>query len=416
VPFDDDAADDVTGFRPPPHPDDRLWRHPSEVYAAEPATPLSSSGHFWPWGVIAAVGTAGVLLAGVGGLFLGGVRDRVANDRGAAEKVVTPLGSNPTAPLDGQTLSKRSSRGVTDIAEVARLADALAPDLVRIEGTSAAGSGVVLGTDGIVLTSATLVGDLHEIEVTLHGGQVVSGEVVGVDALTDIAVVLLPGKHGAAPYADPDELVAGEGLVTLGVADEGRVAMAAGPLSGTHGRVVRRDHPALEGLLHVATISQPAVLGGVVADQRGAVVGIVVWTDRNGTFATPVDVATKVANDLLDVGSVQHGWLGIDGYDRGARPAPTREVATAWSSAPSVPATTAATGVVVSRVDPDGPATDTLHTGDVIVGIDDQPVDDMGELTDELRQRSPGDTVEVTVEGDGDKTVEVTLDDRPTNP
>jgi S1-C subfamily serine protease len=450
VPFDDDAADDVTGFRPPPHPDDRLWRHPSEVYATEPVTPSRTHGRLWPWGV-AAVGTAGVMLAGAGTLLLG-VQERVTAGDQQQRAAVTPLGSLPLPHLDGRPLSGRSSEGITELTDIARLADQLAPSLVHIDlgDEVAGGSGVVLSADGLTLTSAALVAGLDQVDVLLDDGRPVTGEVVGTDPLTDIAVIDLPGQHSAATMAPPTDVVGGEGILAMGATGSGRPATTVGPLSDRYRRLERSGSPTLEGLLHVDVPAQAVARGGPLVDQNGGVIGITVWTDDTGTYATPIDVAAKVANDVVDVGRARHGWLGIEGTDVGDAPTLTAGDTGGTDSTGGTDATDApggaagmsgdgagagaavsgdddggggdddgddtARGVVVVTVDPAGPATDELHSGDVITRIDDHPVDDMGELTDAIRLRSPGDPVDVTVERDGGRTVEITLEPRPPNP
>lgn len=419
VPFDDDAADDVTGFRPPPHPDDRLWRHPSEVYAAEPAIPLRNHGRLWPWG-IAAVGTAGVMLAGAGTLILG-VQDRVS-DGDQQQASVSPIGSLPTPHVEGRSLAPRAREGVTDITEIARLADEMAPSLLRIEGADATGSGVVLGDDGLALTSADLVEGLHQVAVIFHDGHRVTGEVVGTDAVTDIAVIDLPGQPAVAPMSDPSDVGAGEGVLAMGaaVAPGERPAATLGPLSTGHRRLERPGLAAVDGLVHVDVPAQPGANGGPLVDQRGTVIGITVWTDDVATYATPIDAAAKVADDLLKDGETHHAWLGIGGRDT--------ERTAADGSGTSEPTTTLATpmvdggdageageaGVMVVTVDASGPAVDRLQPGDRITEIDEQLVTDMSDLVDALRTRSPGDTVAVTIERNDRRTaVRVTLAPRP---
>jgi S1-C subfamily serine protease len=439
VPFDDDAADDVTGFRPPPHPDDRLWRHPSEVYATEPVTPSRTHGRLWPWGV-AAVGTAGVMLAGAGTLLLG-VQEHVTDGDQQQQAAVTPLGSLPLPHLDGQPLSGRSSEGITELTDIARLADQLAPSLVHIDlgDEIPGGSGVVLNADGLTLTSAELVAGLDQVDVILDDGREVAGEVVGADPLTDIAVIDLPGQHVAATMAAPTDVVGGEGILAMGATGSGRPATTVGPLSDRYRRLERSGSPTLEGLLHVDVPAQAVARGGPLVDQNGAVIGITVWTDDTGTYATPIDVAAKVANDVVEVGQARHGWLGIEGQDAADAPTLMAEETgetggtdtTGGADTTDAPDTTGgdtavsgdgdgdgdtSRGVVVVTVDPAGPATDELHRGDVITRIDDHPVDDMGELTDAIRLRSPGDPVDVTVERDGGQTVQITLEPRPVNP
>jgi len=433
VPFDDDAADDVTGFRPPPHPDDRLWRHPSEVYAAEPAIPLRTHGRLWPWG-IAAVGTAGVMLAGAGTLLLG-VRDRVT-DGDQRQASVSPLGL-PTPLVDGRSLAPRSSEGVADFADVARLSNELAPSLVRIEGAGATGSGVVVGGDGLTLTSATLVGGLDEVMVALPDGHRVTGEVKGTDPLTDVAVVDLPGQPEPATMAEPSDVGAGEGVLAMGAGtDVEHPAATRGPLSPGHVRLERPGHPAVDGLLHVDIPAQVEARGGPLVDQHGMVIGLTIWTDERATYAMSIDVAAEVAEDILTEGRAQHAWLGIHGRDLDdpdettqaeqaeeaddVEPAAGASVLAAGETPVTTvqaPATDEEVGVVVVTVDASGPADDLLRPGDVIVQVGDRPVADLDDLANAVGALSPGDDVALVVDRGGDDTiVHLTLADRPADP
>jgi S1-C subfamily serine protease len=93
VSFDDDAAGDGAGYRPPPHPDDRIWRHPSELVGVRPVGLAPQPRHTWPWSLVAVVGTAAVLLAGAGALVLG-FRGEVGDDQ-FVQSVSTTLGVQP---------------------------------------------------------------------------------------------------------------------------------------------------------------------------------------------------------------------------------------------------------------------------------------------------------------------------------
>jgi S1-C subfamily serine protease len=395
--------------------------------------PLRAHGRLWPWG-IAAVGTAGVMLAGAGTLILG-VRDRVASD-GEQRAAVTPLGSLPSPVVEGHSLATRSSEGVTDLAEVARLSDELAPSLVHVAGATARGSGVVVGGDGAVLTSAALVDGLDEVTVTLQDGQQVIGEVKGSDPLTDIAVVDIPGEPAAATMADPSDVGAGEGVLAMGAGvDGGRPATTRGPLSPGHERLERVGEPAVDGVLHIAIPAQAEARGGPLVDQHGMVIGITVWTDDSATYAMPIDVAVKVAEDMLTTGSAEHAWLGIHGRDLAGEASDDAAVTTlsedgseAATTSGTAPPTTAGAaggaaatdeevGVVVVTVDPSGPATGVLQPDDVIIAVNDQPVADMADLANAVGVLSPGDTAALRVDrGGDDTTVYVTLAERPDDP
>jgi serine protease Do len=398
------------------------------MFSGQPSTPTRSRGHRWPWG-LAAAGTAGVLLAGAGTLLLG-VQDKATPDRtqetAVARRAPLPL------PAAERTITQGTGAGVTDSTEQAALTDQLRPSLLQIDTPDGPASGVVVGDDGIALTSAGVVGDREELTVTLANGTEVDADVVGIDTLTAIAVLDLDTDPPGARGIDPDQLAVDEDVLVMAASESGAPAVTLGSYSGPHHWLERDGQAPLEGLLQVDRAAPAAARGGPLVDGNGAVVGITVWSSADATYATPIDVATKVANDVIETGSAQHGWMGIEGYD--AAEPPTAELAEGESSdtgaspmvddgsgsgsngthteqSGSVDAAAGATsGVVVDVVDADGPALDELRAGDVIVAIGDRQVADMGELTDALRLFSPGDTVRVTVQrSSGPATIEVTL-------
>jgi S1-C subfamily serine protease len=387
VPFDDDAADDVTGFGPPPHPDDRLWRHPSELFSSGP-TLARVARHRWPWGLVAGAGTIGVMLVGAGA-FMVGLRDRVVNGRSPAQAAIAPLGSEPITDFDvnGSGLLAGPLAAQSQVS-------ATAPAIVRIEG-AITGSGVVVRDDGIVLTHSSVVGNLPDVRVTFDDGSTATGTSLGGDPVTNVAVVDLPGDGFAvAELVAPQGLTTGDGVVTTWVSDAGNLLAAPGTLAETQAHIqpAAADAP-LDGLLQITRGSQlpEQVPGGPVIDGSGAVLGLVAWSDESWLYATPIDVAAKVADDLLATGTAQHGWIGIAGQD-----------------------TPDGHGVLVSRVYTGSPVTGTLLDGDVVTAIDGEPVTDMSALVGALLRHRPGDRIELTYTRAGDETtVEVTLDALP---
>jgi S1-C subfamily serine protease len=381
----------------------------------------------WPWG-LAAVGTAGVLLAGAGTLVLG-VPDKATHSDQATDQqaaAVTPLAPLPM-PASERTMAQGTGAGVTDSAEMAALGDQLRPSLLLIDTPDGPASGVVLGDDGIALTSAGVVGDREELTVRLSNGNQVEADVVGVDTLTAIAVLDLgtdpPGAHGI----DPDQLADDEDVLVMAATDSGDPDVTLASYSGPHHWLERDGQEPLEDLLQVDRPGTATSRGGPMVDGNGAIVGITVWSSGDASYATPIDVATKVANDVLETGSAQHGWMGIQGYDAddpppevaGAAPqadGPSTMVDDGSAGGSDVAGDApvqAPSGVVIDVVDPDGPALDQLQPGDVIVAVGDRSVADMGELTDALRLFRPGDTVEVTIDRPaGRTTADITLERR----
>ncbi len=408
MPFDDDAEADNPGFRPPPHPDDRLWRHPSEMNA-DPDVPLdaptppliptsaatsSADRHRRPWGAYLVAGALGAVLAG-GGVIALGVGETVV-ERPVTERVAlapTLAGTDDHDPLE--TLHR-------DVA----------PAVVGIEAEATGGpagitgSGVIVRDDGIVITSAALAAVGTVSTLRLPDGSRAEAQVLAVDEATGLAVLDLEGEgHTPSVLAGGADMRPGDQLFVL-TADGTSTSDATGTI-GTTERYIGPSDTALDGVA-ITGQADASALGGPVVDERGAVVGIVTTVEEGEAwYAAPVEVAHKVADDVLTVGAVQHSWLGIEGAD-------VPDDASAGSTA--TPSAGEAGTLVVSVV-PDSPAArGGLAPGDVIVALDGELIARMPDLLVRLRSRSPGEQVEVTVtraDGSGG-TLELTLAAPPT--
>jgi S1-C subfamily serine protease len=436
VPFDDDAEADHTSFRPPPHPDDRLWRHPSEM-SCHPIVPLGAptdgpfvgpaettdcghAGRHRPWVAFVAAGTVGAVLAG-GGVIALGVGERVV-ERPVTEQVAlgptgSPLGRYDVGMLDN--LRQRVSPAVVSVAD---------------------GSGVVVRDDGIVVTSDAFVRDGAVPAVTLADGTVVDATLVGVDPVTGLAVLDLGGEsHTPSVLATAGDLMAGQPAYALHALPSGDTATAPGVV-GPAERYVGPAGAPLDGV-EIEGDADLLALGGPLVDERGAVVGIVTAVEDGATwYVAPVEVVRHVAADLLVEGFVRHAWLGIEGTEPtddwvstdgagedssdGATSDDAPAAGTLADEADEadggedgdVDAGLEVEGTMVASVVEGSPADEGgLAPGDVIVAIDGQPVVHMPDLTLGMRSRSPGDRVDLTVtRSDGSRTTLVlTLDEAP---
>jgi len=394
VPFDDDAEADKPGFRPPPHPDDRLWRHPSEMRAhpiapidgeaprpAPPliATPRGDRRRGRPWGAVVAAGTVGAVLAGIGVAMFGvgqRVVERPVTERVALDSTASALGG----PAAGDAARQRT-----------------APTVVGVEPTgTAGGSGVVVRDDGIVITSAALVAAGAVPVVRLSDGTTPRVDLVGTDPTTGLAVLdLAGGGYTPSILATGDDLVAGRPVSALGGGSSG-VTTTDGVI-GDAERYVGPLGAALDGV-EIEGDADASALGGPVTDERGAVLGVTTAVaDDEAWYVVPVAVADRVADELLADGVARHCWLGIEGMEPG-------------------PDAAATTGTLVASVVPDSPAAlGGIRPGDVVVALDDEEVADMADLIVRLRAYSPGNRVEVTVVRDDDSraTLLIRLDDAP---
>jgi S1-C subfamily serine protease len=374
VPFDDDAEADLFRYRPPPHPDDRLWRHPSELgprRAEEAGARVRQYGV--PWGVVAVAGTAGAVLAGAG-VFALGLGERTV-DRPVVERVAVDTVSSSPPAADQATGSIRQH---------------VAPAVVGIEG---GGSGLVVRDDGIVLTSAAVVDGTGPLSVRLPDGSTTGAKVVGSDSSTGIAVLDLDGRgYRTGVLATEAGLVPGQTSFTVSLGAAGGATTVAA-LVGTTRRYESPTGTTLDAVIEITGDAPAHAVGGPLANSSGAVVGIVTRVDDgSASYVVPVEVARKVAHDLVGLGKVEPCWLGIEGSDAG-------------DSDPT------GGGVLIVSVEPDSPADrGGLRVGDVLVEIDGRMIGHVPDLMITLRSRSPGDQIVATVvRGDSPTALPVML-------
>jgi putative serine protease PepD len=351
--FDDDS------FRAPPSPDDRLWRHPSEIGGvAQPRRRRRPTA-----ALAVASGMCGAALA-VGALALTGSLGTRVLSRDVVEREAAPV----------LTLSRVSD----DTAS--RLAGSVTPSIVllRIDGASTpSGAGVVFRDDGHVLTNAHVVGSATAVVAELSDGRSAAAEVVGTDHETDLAVLKLTGDGPFVPavLGTSDGVAIGDTAVAVGA------RVTTGVISALGREITADGGRTLDDLMQTDAEIEVTSSGGALLRHDGAVIGITTaYAGMRGMgFATPVDVARVVADDLVAHGRVRSVWLGIRG-----------------TSAPD------GGGVVVAEVFVDGPAAIAgLVAGDVIRRIDGHPVSSMAHLRVILRRTHPGDAVLAVYDRDG---------------
>ena len=396
LPGPDDHADDL-GYSVPPPLDDRLWRHPSELRVLGLAPAERRRSPLWRAllaGVAGAIVTL-VVLALLGRLDGGDDRTAPAVIRQAVRPVAAPVGGS---------------------ASVVRIAEEVRPAIakVRVEGDAAtsSGSAVLYRDDGHLLTNAHVVADARSIEVSLADGSTHQARVVGSDEATDIAVLRIPGPPDGEPYptavlGTAADLAVGQPVVAIGspLGLAGGSSVTTGVVSAL-AREVDAEGSSLLDMVQTDAAISPGSSGGALLDGTGAVIGITtaVGVSEVGAeglgFATPVDVARSVAEDIIASGRAVHVWLGVHGSDLDRRSAEDLGVDG---------------GARVERVVDGSPAAEAGVTpSDVIVGVEEEPVASMSGLVIALRERDPGDEVGLEVLRDGDRRqVTVGLVERP---
>lgn len=394
--MDDDADDDVHGIVPPLPPDDRLWRHPSELSSGGsrgPSHPAGADdrGPAWPLALVA--GLVGAALSG-GVMAVTGTLSTEGRQLVVEKVAVTPVVSSPTV---------RGERGVAALTE--QVGPAVVQLVVRTDAGTAQVSGVVFRDDGLLLTSAHEVAGATAITVLLHDRRRFDGELVGADLPTDVAVVSIDAEHlTVAVLGTSTDLEVGSPTIAVGSPSDAGAdpSVTTGVVSATERRL-DVDGESLHGMIQTDAPIEPGWSGGPLVDATGAVIGIT--TDLAGEragfgFATPIDLVRRMADELVASGKVAHGWLGIEGAD----------LTTAQAEAMGVPG-----GAMVRSVTGRSPAARIgLAPDDVITDIGGHQVASSSGLVVAVRWHKPGDEVVVGYWRNGRHLEStVTIDERP---
>jgi putative serine protease PepD len=363
VPEDEGTPPEPPFRGSPLPPEDRLWRHPSEIRRA------SAGGHPRRKRSALSLGLAaglGASLALMGAWGLGAFHREGADGQTASERLATPISTILVgAPSPG---------GMDEVAET----------LVHVRSGGIDGSGVVLRDDGHVLTTAELVGDAEEVRVRAVDGPELVGAVVGVDPATDVAVLLVQGlDHLGAVLGVARDLAVGDPARTIALQGRQAAEIVTGEVANLAVTVSRGDEEGpLHGLIGTDIVLEHPIEGAALIDATGAVIGITTSVgDSDAVRAVPIDLARTVARDIIATGGPAHPWLGIEGRDLEA------EDAAQWG---------VRGGAELLDVVEDSPATEAgLHDADVVTQIGDTEVTSMGDLVTALRLLDPGDAVRI---------------------
>jgi serine protease DegQ len=277
------------------------------------------------------------------------------------------------------------------------------PGMSRRQATTSLGSGVIVSQDGHVLTNYHVVQAADAIEVALTDGRRDTAKVVGADPDTDLAVLKLSSLR-TLPAAT---LAADRGLRV------GDVVLAIGNPFGvgqttTQGIVSALGRNGLglntyESFIQTDAAINPGNSGGALVDAEGNLVGIntAIYSESGGSmgigFATPIEIARKVMDDIVKTGSVKRGWLGVEPQDV------TPELARAFELKNDT------RGVIIAGVMRDGPAARAgLRVGDIVQTVNGKRMTDTTQLLAEIAQLPPGQRTTLGVLRAG-KAVEVAV-------
>src|SRR5258708_2462903 len=257
-----------------------------------------------------------------------------------------------------------------------------------------AGSGVIFAPDGYILTNSHVVNGATSITVTLADGQDLTGQVVGEDQETDVAVVRITppdGKHlPAAKLGNSDKLQVGQLVVAIGSPAGLQSTVTAGIVSALHRTLPGYGGRLIEDIIQTDTPINPGNSGGPLVNSRGEVIGInvaVLQQTQGLSFAIPINTVNWVASMLMRDGVVRRAMICIAGQP-GMLPQSLRRSLRIDQ----------ATAVEVVQVVPGGSAERAgIRPGDVIYKLDDHAVATVEDIRRYLERLSDGTKVRVSL-------------------
>jgi S1-C subfamily serine protease len=262
-------------------------------------------------------------------------------------------------------------------------------------------------SDGQVLTNWHLVDEAQSIKVVMEDGKEEPARLVGADRDTDLAIVKVDGgPYTVATLGTAAALKLGQRAIALGSPLDltGGPSVTVGVVSALHRQVELREGMPLLDMIQTDAPISPGSSGGVLLDGKGTAIGIITAVSSGGAdglgFATPIETARLVGDQLIANGRFIHVWLGIEGSDIDGGMATLLGVDG---------------GALVDKVTPGGPAERAgLAARDVIVGIGNKAIPSMGALVVDLRGRPPGEEVALDVMRDSKRReMHITLAERP---
>ncbi|WP_433786489.1 S1C family serine protease [Actinomycetospora sp. CA-101289] len=294
---------------------------------------------------------------------------------------------------------------------IEQIAASVLPSAVQIRGAAGEGSGIVLSADGLIMTNNHVLqaGQGGGLEAVFSDGRTAPVQVVGTAPAADIAVVRASGVNDlrAASLGNSDQLRQGQTVIAVGsplglsgTVTTGIVSALQRPVEA--GGSGAGQSSVLDAIQTDAAIN-PGNSGGPLVNGRGEVIGvntaIASVTGSAGQeagsiglgFAIPINQARRLATELVDTGRATQAVIGVGVADAAPR------------------------GAAMADVQPGSPAqTAGIVAGDVVVRVDDRPIEDANAFVAAIQSRAPGQTASLTLAspGGGQRQVTVTLGSR----
>ena len=296
-----------------------------------------------------------------------------------------PRVASPWQPTDGELLDSYSQT-VTSVAE------RVGPAVVHIEmrrpapqqprgrdsasprEVSGSGSGFIYTPDGFILTNSHVVHGASRIEVALADGRHYLAELVGDDPDTDLAVIRIHAPDlTVAELGDSQSVHVGQIAIAIGNPFGFHFSLTAGVISALGRSLRSRSGRLIDNVIQTDAALNPGNSGGPLVNSRGEVIGVntaMIMPAQGLCFAIAINTATFVAQQLMMRGRIRRAYIGVAGQN-----VPLHRRLVRFHRLP------VESGILVVGIEPDSPAAQAgLTEGDVIVGMDGHPIDDIDGL------------------------------------
>lgn len=276
------------------------------------------------------------------------------------------------------------------------------------------GSGVIISTDGYIVTNHHVVDGADELTVTLDDNREFSARIIGTDKTTDLALIKIDGNNlPAITIGDSNELKVGEWVLAVGNPFNLKSTVTAGIVSAKARSIGANS---IEAFIQTDAAINPGNSGGALVNTKGELVGInAMLVSQTGSFtgygfAIPTTIMNKVVADLKKYGTVQRAMIGVSGTDVNKYFDKMKE------EGKEIDLGTMEGTYIDSVEDGSAGAKAGLQKGDVIIAIDGKKITKMAELQEYLANKRPGDNVTITYLRDKKKkTATLTLKNQQGN-
>ncbi len=270
------------------------------------------------------------------------------------------------------------------------------------------GSGVIISSDGFIVTNNHVVDRAEEILVSLNSGEDYKAEVIGTDPTTDIALLKIVDEVSDLPFlsfSNSDNIKVGEWVLAVGNPFNLTSTVTAGIVSAKARNIgIINERAAIESFIQTDAAVNPGNSGGALVNTRGELVGInsAISTHTGSfegySFAVPSNLASKVVRDLKEYGTVQRAFIGVSISDLNPRLADELDIKVS-------------AGVYIGGLSENGAAQEAgLEKGDIIVAVNSRDISKSSELQEIIGSKRPGEKITLKVLRDNvEEIFEVTL-------